>query len=111
MKVWKAELYLYKDNGWTVNFDFEKDDKEYEYNNDRTEFIHSEGWIIDRIPVNYRYENNMFGIKLSKGFTKELNEAELKDIKQEMKNFLFSCIQKEKEKVINEYDEKLNCLK
>ena len=114
MKIWKAKLYLYNKNGWKIDFDFETDDKDYMYSCDKTTFIYNdeEGFWVDRIPVNYKYENTLFGgVTLTKGFTNELKGEELEEVKQEMKKVLFDCIQKEKEKVINKYDEKLNCLK
>ena len=112
MKIWVAELYLYKYKGdWESIFRFELDEKDYNYNVDKTEFIHSEGWISDRVPTNYRYENTMFGIKLIKGFTKKLNDDEQKDLEQEMNKILQGCILKEKEKVVKEYDLKLEALK
>ena len=57
------------------------------------------------------YENTVWGLKVTQGFTEDKTEEEQKKIKQDMINYMRECLIKEKNKIIESYDKKIESLK
>ena len=118
MKIWKAELNLIKDNSgkgektYKNIFSFDSDEENYELNNPKTEYyLHFDGWICEKVPVNMTYENTIWGLKVTQGFTEDKTEEEQEKIKQDMIDYMRECLIKEKNRVIEDYDKKIASLK
>lgn len=116
MKIWKAELNLFNKKfgkeAHKINFSFESDGEEYELNSLKTEYyLHIDGWICDRVPVNITYENTVWGLQVTQGFTEDKTQEEQKKIKQDMIDYMRECLIKEKNKIIASYDKKIESLK
>lgn len=111
MKIWKAELILNYtiDNKWDVWFEFKAEDKEYKFNDNNTEWLHSEEWICDRVPIEISIENLSYstGFKIVQGFNKELNKNELEELKGKMKELANKKLEIQKSQVLKEFEEKL----
>ena len=118
MKIWKAELNLFNDKPrkeektYKFNFRFESDGEDYELNNPKTEYyLHFDGWICEKVPVNMTYENTAWGLQVTQGFTEDKTEEEQEKIKQDMIDYMRECLIKEKNKIITSYDKKIESLK
>ena len=116
MKIWKAELNLFnedfgKGEAYKIIFSFESDEEDYELNNPQTEYLHFDGWICDRIPVNMTYENTFLGLKVTQGFTEDKTEEEQEKIKQDMIDYMREYLIKEKNRIVESYNKKIEFLK
>ena len=116
MKIWKAELNLFdedfgKGEGYRINFSFESDGEDYELNKPKTKYLHFDGWMSDIIPVNMTYENTVWGLKVTQGFMEDKTEEEQKKIKQDMIDCMRECLIKEKNKIVESYNKKIEFLK
>ena len=115
MKIWKAELHLFdedfgKGEAYKLIFDFESDEEDYEVNEKKSEYVHFEDWICDRIPINMKFENTLAGIKIIQGFTEEKTEKEQEKIKQDMINYMKNYLIQERDRIIKSYNSKINAL-
>ena len=115
MKIWKAELYLIDKDVWDndnyeIIFDFESYGNDYEVNEKKGEYVHFEDWIGGRIPINMKLENTLAGIKIIQGFIEEKTEEEQEKIKQDMIDYMRECLIKEKNKIVESYNNKINAL-
>ena len=117
MKIWEAELNLFNDNSgkgektYKNIFSFESDEKDYKLNNPKAEYLYYDGWCCDAIPVNMTYENTIWGLKVTQGFTEDKTEEEQEKIKQNMIAYMRECLIKEKNKIVESYDKKIESLK
>ena len=111
MKIWEAKLILfYNDNNeYETRFDFELKGDNYEVNGSFKEWTYSEGWICNRVPMEMIAESNHV-LKIIQGFDKELNEEELKSLKEEMKIFIQRRLNYEKEIFLQRYDDKVKAI-
>ena len=116
MKMWEAELNLFnedfgKGETYKIIFSFESYEEDYELNKSQTEYLNVYGMFYDTVPVNMTYENTVWGIKVTQGFTEDKTEEEQEKIKQDMINYMRECLIKEKNKIIESYDKKIESLK
>ena len=116
MKIWEAELNLFdedfgKGEAYKINFSFESYGEDYELNESQTKYLNVYGMFYDTVPVNMTYENTVWGLKVTQGFTEDKTEEEQKKIKQDMIDYMRECLIKEKNKVIKSYDNKIKALK
>ena len=118
MKIWKAELNLFdedfgKGESYKTYFSFESDDEDYKLDNSKTKYLHFCGWFCDRVPVpvNMTYENTVWGLKVSQGFTEDITKEEQEKIKQDMIEYMRECLIKEKNRTIESYNKKIESLK
>ena len=110
-KVFNTEK-IKKGEAYGINFNFESDGEDYELNNPKTEYyLHFDGWICDRVPINMTYENTVWGLQVTQGFTEDKTEEEQEKIKQDMIDYMRECLIKEKNKIIESYDKKIESLK
>ena len=115
MKIWKAELYLIdRDFGRGANyeiiFDFELQEDDYKLNDNLDTYIHWEKWTSTRIPVNMECQSTVGGIKIIQGFAEDKTEKEQEKIKQDMINYMKEYLIKEKNEIVEDYDNKINAL-
>ena len=114
MKIWKAELVLCytMDDKNNIIFDFKKQKEDYEFNeHTKDEWIHSEGWICNRIPMDMIVKSNSYSVlKVIQGFDHELNTKELEQLKQKMKKAMIKKLERDKEEYLKEYDDKLKII-
>ena len=116
MKMWEAELNLFnedfgKGKVYKINFSFEFNGEDYKLNESQTEYLNVYGMFYDTVPVNMTYENTVWGIKVTQGFTENKTEEEQEKIKQDMIDYMRECLIKEKNKIIESYDKKIDALK
>ena len=116
MKIWEAELNLFdKDFGrgeaYKFIFSFESYGEDYKSNESQTKYLNVYGLFYDTIPVNMTYENTVWGSKVTQGFTEDKTEEEQEKIKQDMIDYMRKCLIKEKNKIIEYYDNKIDALK
>ena len=116
MKIWEAELNLFDEDfgrGETYKnyFSFKSYGEDYELNESQTEYLNVYGMFYDTVPVNMTYENTVWGIKVTQGFTENKTEEEQEKIKQDMINYMRECLIKEKNRIIESYDNKIDALK
>lgn len=114
LKIWKAELILFCDDEdkWITRFEFKTNNKEYEINNKFDEWVYSEGWLMDRLPMNMNVEGLTYstGFKVIQGFDKELSSIELTNLRNEMTALMKKQLNFEKEKYLKEWDNKLRAV-
>ena len=115
MKIWKAELNLFNKNFGkreAYKFSFESDGEEYELNSLKTEYyLHFDGWICEKVPINMTYENTAWGLQVTQGFTEDKTEEEQEKIKQDMIAYMREYLIKERNKIVKSYDKKIASLK
>lgn len=114
MKIWKAELILFysKDNMPDTRFTFEEQEKDYKINDLNTEYIHSEDWTCDRIPIKMTIEKDCFVVcKVVQGFDHQLDKNELGQLEKNMRSLLQKQLEYEKEIYLKKYEEKLKVVK
>ena len=116
MKIWEAELNLFNNDfgrgeTYKIIFSFESYGEDYELNESQTKYLNVYGMFYDTVPVNMTYENTVWGIKVTQGFTEDKTEEEQEKIKQDMINYARECLIKEKNRVIESYDNKIKALK
>ena len=116
MKMWEAELNLFnedfgKGEVYKINFSFEFNGEDYKLNESQTEYLNVYGMFYDTVPVNMTYENTVWGSKVTQGFTENKTEEEQEKIKQDMIDYMRECLIKEKNKIIESYDNKIDALK
>ena len=115
MKVWEAELNLFdedfgKGETYKIIFSFESYGEDYELNESQTKYLNVYGMFYDAIPINMTYENTIWGSKVTQGFTEDKTEEEQEKIKQDMIGYMRECLIKEKNKIIESYDNKIDAL-
>ena len=116
MKIWEAELNLFDNDfgrgeTYKIIFSFKSDGEDYELNESQTEYLNVYGMFYDTVPINMTYENTVWGIKVTQGFTEDKTEEEQEKIKQDMIDYMRECLIKEKNKIIESYDKKIESLK
>ena len=114
MKIWEAELNLFnedfgKGEVYKINFSFEFDGEDY--NSNESQYLNVCGWFYDTVPVNMTYENTVWVSKVTQGFTEDKTEEEQEKIKQDMIVYMRECLIKEKNKIVEDYDKKIEALK
>ena len=116
MKMWEAELNLFnedfgKGKVYKINFSFEFNGEDYKLNESQTEYLNVYGCFYETVPVNMTYENTVWGLKVTQGFTEDKTEEEQEKIKQDMIDYMRECLIKEKNRIIESYDKKIESLK
>ena len=111
MKIWKAELVLMckENNEYKVDFYFELQKEDYKVNEKFDEWIYSEGWICNRLPIKMIVEST-YSTRVIQGFDRELSEEELKGLKEDMKVLMQKQLDCEKEIFLQRYDDKIKAL-
>ena len=113
MKIWEAELNLFDEDfgrgkAYKINFSFEFNGEGYKLN--ESQYLNDYGMFYDTVPVNMTYENTVWGLKVTQGFTENKTEEEQEKIKQDMINYMRECLIKEKNRIIESYDNKIDAL-
>ena len=116
MKIWEAELNLFdedfgKGEVYKINFSFESYGEDYEFNESQTKYLNDYGMFYDTVPINMTYENTIWGSKVTQGFTEDKTEEEQEKIKKDMIDYMRECLIKEKNKIIESYNKKIESLK
>ena len=116
MKIWEAELYLIdkdfgKGEAYKINFSFEFEGEDCKLNESQTKYLNVYGMFYDTVPINMTYENTVWGLKVTQGFTEDKTEEEQEKIRQDMIDYMRECLIKEKNKIIKSYDKKIESLK
>ena len=115
MKIWEAELNLFDEDfgrgeTYKIIFSFESYGEDYELNESQTKYLNVYGMFYDTVPVNMTYENTVWGLKVTQGFTEDKTEEEQEKIKQDMINYMRECLIKEKNRIVESYDNKIDAL-
>ena len=116
MKIWEAELNLFDNDfgrgeAYKFIFSFESYGEDYELNESQTKYLNVYGMFYDTVPVNMTYENTVWGSKVTQGFTEDKTEEEQEKIKQDMIDYMRECLIKEKNKIVESYNKKIESLK
>ena len=85
--------------------------KDYELNDTKSKYLYFDECMSNTIPVNMTYESTVWGLQVMQGFTEDKTEEEQEKIKQDMINYMRECLIKEKNKIIESYDKKIDALK
>ncbi|MGN2336823.1 hypothetical protein ACTFIN_01685 [Clostridium cagae] len=115
MKIYKAQLTMYmdfeKEDEYEAKFTFDSDNEEYEENIKLKHWYRGCGWIGYKIPMNIELQPTVSGLyKAVQGFTKELNENEITNLKHEMATVIINQLKTDKEDYILRYNNKINIL-
>lgn len=112
MKIWKARLNLIcmDTYEYDLNFNFELLDEDYQVNKNYNEWIHPEGWICKRVPVEATILTSYNNISVTQGFDHELNQEELKDVEMNMRKLIKEKLNDNMEIYKKQYSEKLKVL-
>lgn len=113
MKIFVAELVMIsEDEDYEVKFNFEENDKDFEFNENKNEFIHFDDWSDEKFPAKMSVKCSTFtGLKVVQAFDRELDKEELQALEQDMRYALINKLETEKQKVVLEFDQKINKLK
>lgn len=118
MKIWEAMLIVtisLEDNEekYITRFQCDSDGQDYEVNPhiERREWVHSKGWVCDRVPMDMITSHVMSGgYKVTQGFDHELSETELKEVEANMRIELSKYVNIEKEYSINRFNAMLQVI-
>ena len=113
MKVWSAIFILNRDwkNNKLINyFDFKKEEDE-DYEKTEYGYFRHEGWICDRLEDNVDVINSYNLAKVQKYFDRELDEKEVAQLKEQMKNECIQVLEKKKQNMIKNLNEQIEYLK
>lgn len=118
MKIWEAMLIVTialegNEEKYITRFQCDTDDQEYEVNSNSEckEWICSEGWVCDRVPMDMVTSHAMSGgYKVTQGFDHELSETELKEVEAKMRIELSKYVNMEKEYSINRFNSMLSAI-
>lgn len=111
MRIWKAMLILSYDNNdnLVVRFSFDLQEKEYRINEKFKEWVFSESWVSDRIPMEMKVEKTGYnGITVVQGFDNELSDIELILLETKMRKLMKEQLDYEMEIYKEDYLKKIN---
>lgn len=113
MKVWEARLILNytMDDTWETRFVFELQDKDYKFIDNNNEWVHRDGWIINRISAKMTVEQNGYsGFRVVQGFDRELNKDELSVLEIEMREMMVKELDNQRKRFLKEHGNKIKAV-